>query len=157
MKVYGIPTERVNSGTDIYHAAKLLSEASRYFHQREVLVVTRKNQVTGCINQAHLIYLLLDGKLYLRRPYLLSVKVVHEESLYKDEILKAAKKGRSVFVVEEGTKLGRFRRNLKIGSILGEIPVINEFEIGFGLKIVSQDYGGSLYPYEVIEKKKKVK
>jgi hypothetical protein len=153
MKVYGIRPERIDYRKDIYIAAKLISR-SEYFKERELLVVNKDDKVMGCVSQAHLIYLLLDGKLYLEQPYLLSVKIAHENSLYRDEILKTAKNGRSLFIVEEGTKLGRFRKNLKIGSVLAEIPVTNAFEMGFDLKI-PKDYAGSLYAFEVLDKKKR--
>jgi hypothetical protein len=98
--------------------------------------------------------LLLDNKLYLELSYLLPVKVFHENSLYRDEILKVAKKGRSSFVVEEGTKLGRLIKNIKIGSVLSEIPVENVFEMAFGIET---NYARDLHVYKVHEKKKIVK
>jgi len=155
MDAYGISPKRIDYGKDINFAANLMSK--EYFKERELLVVDKQNRVKGCINLTHLLYLLHDGELYLRNPYLLPVKVGYENALYKDEILKIAKKGRLVFVIEENTNLGRLRKNIKIGSVLSEIPRTFAFEMAFDLKIATKDYSGSLDVHKVLGKKKKTK
>jgi len=124
MYVEGVIPLKIESNKDFDYAGNFLVEVLGEYERignREVLVVNKKSEVTGCIDASQIIRILADRKTnLLRSPYLRSIRTAYRESLTLKNISSVIGSHRSLYILKEGVKRRRFRK-FKFTDIESEI------------------------------------
>jgi hypothetical protein len=124
MEVYGMPPVRIEYDLDFYKAReKMLRMSKKHaeFGDREFLVVKGGNKVLGYTRISDLLKDYVHSKnFYVQQITIPWIKTTYENSLTVKKILNVTGKRRSLFIIRNGAKKGRFQ-NYKLDCYIGEI------------------------------------